>query len=49
MRYVHILTGKVGTFVKEFRNPYGRAMIIKLDNGREWYAPYNEFRLLHSS
>lgn len=49
MKYVHILTGKVGTFVKEFQNPYGRAIMIRLDNGREWYAPAHEFRPLHSS
>ena len=48
MRYVHVLSGKVGTFVKEFRNQYGDAIIIKLDNGREYYAPKHEFKLLHS-
>ena len=49
MRLVHIYTGKVGDFVKEFRNYYGDAIIIRLDNGREWYAPKREFKQLHSS
>lgn len=46
MKYVHILTGLVGTFVKEFKNYYGQAMIIQLDDGREYYAPKKEFKKL---
>ncbi|MGZ9675683.1 hypothetical protein [Flavobacterium sp. GNP001] len=49
MKYVHVLTGKVGTFVKEFNNYYGRSIMIRLDNGREYYAPAHEFKQLHSS
>ena len=46
MRYEHVLTGLVGTFVKFYRNRYGEGIIIKLDNGREYFAPVNEFRLI---
>ena len=49
MKYVHILTGKVGTLVKEFHNCYGDAIMIRLENGREYYAPKHEFKQLHSS
>jgi hypothetical protein len=48
MKYVHGLTGKTGTFVKEFNNPYGRAIMIRLDNGREWYAPAHEFEQIQT-
>lgn len=44
MKYVHILTGITGTFVKEFRNYYGDAIMIRLSNGREYYAPKHEFK-----
>ena len=49
MKYVHVLTGKVGIFVKEFRNYYGDAIMILLDDGRQYYAPKHEFKRLHSS
>lgn len=48
MIYVHILTGLVGVFVKEFRNYYGEAMMIRLENGREYYAPKHEFRQIQN-
>lgn len=47
-KYIHILTGKVGTFVKEFKNYYGDAFMIRLDDGSEYYAPKKEFKQLHS-
>lgn len=47
-KLVHILTGKVGVFVKQFRNYYGEAIMIRLDNGREYYAPKHEFKEIHS-
>lgn len=46
MKYIHILSGKPGKFVKEFRNYYGDAIMIRLDNGREYYAPKHEFKKL---
>jgi len=44
MRLKHKLTGHQGVFVKEVQ-PTGRPLttIIKLDDGREYYAPSSEF------
>ena len=41
-RYYHPCVGS-GDFVREYNGRYGLGMIIKLDNGREWFAPINEF------
>lgn len=41
-RYYHPLVG-YGDFVKEYNGRYGVGLIIRLDNGREWFAPINEF------
>lgn len=40
------LSGISGVLVKEFSNYYGEAIMIKLDNGREYYAPKGEFRTI---
>lgn len=45
MRYKHII-GIEGIFVKFYRNRFGDGMVIKLDNGREYFAPINEFKLV---
>lgn len=45
MRYKHI-TGIEGVFVKFYRNRFGEGMLIKLDNGREYFAPVDEFILI---
>lgn len=44
-RYYHPCVG-VGLFVKEYIGTYGRGLVIKLKNGREWFAPINEFTLI---
>lgn len=42
-RYYHPAVG-TGSFVKRFVRPfYGEAIIIKLPDGREWFAPTREF------
>lgn len=41
-RYYHPCAG-YGDFVKEYKSRYGLGLIIRLDNGREWFAPINEF------
>jgi len=41
-RYYHPCVG-YGDFVREYNGLYGLGLIIKLDNGREWFAPINEF------
>ena len=41
-RYYHPCVG-YGDFVREYNGPYGLGLIIRLDNGREWFAPINEF------
>lgn len=43
-KLIHVLTGNIGVCVKEFRNYYGDAILIKLDDGREYYAPKREFK-----
>ena len=42
-KYIHSLTGNVGTFVEKRNGYHGEIMIIKLENGREYFAPTNEF------
>lgn len=42
-RYYHPLVG-CGEFVREYVGYYGPGIIIRLDNGREWFAPKNEFK-----
>lgn len=44
-RYYHPCVG-VGLFVKEYIGIYGSGLVIKLENGREWFAPINEFTLI---
>ena len=44
-RYYHPCVG-VGLFVKEYIGRYGKGLVIKLENGREWFAPINEFTLI---
>lgn len=42
-RFYHPAVGS-GDFVRRFVRPiYGEAIIIRLDNGREWVAPSWEF------
>lgn len=41
-RYYHPCVG-YGDFIKEYNGRYGKGLIIRLDNGREWFAPINEF------
>ncbi len=42
-RFYHPAVGS-GDFVKRFVRPiYGEAIIIRLENGREWVAPSWEF------
>ena len=41
-RFYHPCVG-YGDFVREYNVPYGLWLIIRLDNGREWSAPINEF------
>jgi len=41
-RYYHPSVG-VGDYVKEYSGIYGKGLIIRLSNGREWFAPINEF------
>lgn len=40
----HMLTGNIGTFVKNVHGYYGEMTIIKLKDGREYYAPSYEFK-----
>ena len=42
-KLVHPISGNIGTFVKEFQNHFGDAIMIKLANGREYFAPKREF------
>ena len=49
MKWMHLPTGNIGILVREFRNRFGDAMIIKLEDGREYFAPKNEFRLLQTN
>ena len=44
-RYYHPCVG-FGVFVKEYIGIYGRGLVIKLENGRKWFAPINEFTLI---
>jgi len=41
-RYYHPCVG-YGDFVREYRGLYGLGLVIRLDDGREWFAPINEF------
>ena len=41
-RYYHPCVG-YGDFVREYNGRYGLGLIIRLSNGREWFAPINEF------
>ena len=41
-RYYHPCVG-YGDFVLEYNGRYGLGLIIRLSNGREWFAPINEF------
>lgn len=41
-RYFHPCVG-YGDYVREYDGPYGKGLIIRLDNGREWFAPIHEF------
>lgn len=45
MRYKHI-TGIEGEFVRFYKGRFGDGMVIKLDNGKEYFAPINEFTLV---
>ena len=46
VKMFHALTGVTGFFVKEFKGYYGLSIMIRLDDGREYYAPKREFTLL---
>ncbi|RUP38246.1 MAG: hypothetical protein EKK63_12765 [Acinetobacter sp.] len=48
LRYFHPLVGE-GDFIRESFGSRGRILIIRHDNGKEWYAPYNEFKQVISS
>lgn len=41
-RYYHPCVG-YGDFVREYRGLYGLGLVIRLDDGREWFAPIHEF------
>jgi hypothetical protein len=45
LRYYHPLVG-TGDFIREYHGIYGKGLIIRLDNGREYFAPINEFSLV---
>jgi len=45
MRYRH-KTGIEGIFVRFYKGRFGEGMVIKLDNGGEYFAPVNEFVLI---
>lgn len=48
--YVHLPTGNYGTLVKEY-TPTGRSLtlMIKIKNGREYFAPEHEFKKIEVS
>lgn len=47
MKLMHVLTGIKGEFLKEFYSPLGFiGYQIKTDDGRIYYAPRGEFRIL---
>ncbi|MBB5334675.1 hypothetical protein HNP69_002825 [Chryseobacterium koreense] len=49
MRLKHIPTGLIGDFVKEVPSKEFKpwvTWIIRLDNGREYFAPKNEFTIV---
>lgn len=41
-RYYHPCVG-YGDLVKEYNGRYGLGLVIRLYNGREWFAPISEF------
>lgn len=43
-KYIHSLTGNIGNFVEKRNGYYGEILIIRLDDGREYFAPTHEFR-----
>ena len=43
------ITGVSGIFVKEFTNNYGDAIMIRTDDGREYYAPKHEWVIISNS
>jgi len=46
---IHSISGNVGTFVKENVPSFGsKVIIIQLKDGRQYFAPSHEFRLLES-
>lgn len=53
MILIHVPSGNIGEFVKEFTNRYQDSfedsIIIKLDNGSKYFAPRNEFRRVESA
>jgi hypothetical protein len=49
MKLKHIPTGLIGDFIEEIQSSQFKPWItwvIKLDNGREYYAPKNEFTIV---
>lgn len=44
-RYYHPSVG-YGNFIKEYNGSHGRGLVIQLDNGRQWFAPIEEFKLV---
>ena len=49
VNFRHNPTGNTGAFVREFENRYGRTTVIKLEDGKEYFAPSNEFTPVYNS
>lgn len=49
MRLIHKPSGLIGDFIEEIQSSQFKpwtTWVIKLDNGREYYAPKNEFTII---
>lgn len=44
---INYKTGIIGNFIKEFENYYGEAIMILTPDGREYYAPKHEFKIIN--
>lgn len=44
MRLKHVGTGNIGTLVEKRNGYYGEVTIIALSDGRQYFAPSNEFQ-----
>jgi hypothetical protein len=48
LKYYHPSVGE-GEFVNQYIGKHGRGLIIRLPNGREWFAPAHEFTKVPTS